>query len=96
MPVGLHNLDFDRHVPRKPYPLGWGQGAPYQKKGPFREAPPFKAWSFTNVESLRCDRHRSLHHATLHLWNLQPWVPLRLCGVRFGNHRFQETHIRRF
>ena len=48
------------------------------------------------MESLRCDRHRSLHHVTLHLWNLQPLVPLRLCEVRFGNRRFQKTHIHSF
>ena len=32
----------DRHVPRKPHPLGCGQGAPYQRREHFREAPPLQ------------------------------------------------------
>ncbi len=42
------------------------------------------------------DRHPSQHHATLHLWNPHPLASLRLCGVRFGNRRFQETHVHSF
>jgi hypothetical protein len=34
-------LSIGRHVPLKPHSLEWGQGAPYQRKEPFREAPPF-------------------------------------------------------
>ena len=43
-------LLFDRLAPRKPRPLGRGQGELY-KNGylPYREAPPFKAGSFTKV-----------------------------------------------
>ena len=39
---------IDRLAPRKPRPLGRGQGELY-KNGylPYREAPPFKAGSFT-------------------------------------------------
>jgi len=46
------NLHFDievprdRQVPRETRPLGRGQGAQYQKKLPYREAPPFRAGSF--------------------------------------------------
>jgi len=40
-------FDFDRHVPRKPRPLGRGKGAQYKRKLPYREAPPFRAGSFT-------------------------------------------------
>jgi len=34
-------LSIGRHVPLKPHSLEWGQGAPYQRKEPFREAPRF-------------------------------------------------------
>ena len=37
----------DRQVPRKPRPLERGQGAQHKMKLPFREAPPFRAGSFT-------------------------------------------------
>ena len=36
----------DRQVPRKPRPLGRGQGAQYKRKLPSREASPFRAGSF--------------------------------------------------
>ena len=38
---------LDRHVPRKPHPSGWGKGAQYKRKLPYREAPPLRAGSFT-------------------------------------------------
>ena len=37
-----------RQVPREPRPLGRGQGAQYKMKLPSREAPPFRARSFTS------------------------------------------------
>jgi hypothetical protein len=42
-------VDPDRYVPRKPRPLGRGQGAQYQRELPCREAPPFRAGSFNSV-----------------------------------------------
>ena len=40
------DLEFDRHVPRKPRPLGRGQGAQYKRQLPYREALPCRAGSF--------------------------------------------------
>jgi hypothetical protein len=34
-----------RQVPGKPRPSGRGQGAPYKRTLPYREAPPFRAWA---------------------------------------------------
>ena len=45
-------LFFDRLAPRKPRPLGRGQGELYKNAYlPYREAPPFKAGSFTIIVS---------------------------------------------
>ena len=43
----------DQQVPRKPrllggVPAGRHEGAQYERKLPYREAPPFRAWSFTS------------------------------------------------
>jgi len=50
----VKRYSFDRQVPRNPRPLERGQGAQHKMKLPFREAPPFRAGSFT-IDTLKRD-----------------------------------------